>query len=577
MPISPYPSFDRRDRIFTARDRLLSSPQELQTQQALAPLAALPNTAAPAMRGSSLIGTGYGGDRLDGSQNLARPELSPLAASAVSPTLSQMNRDAIGREGSVAALSPTTSSALYEAQKAAIGRGESYRKGGPVKGPGTSTSDSIDARLSNNEYVLTPAMVEALGGEKALEDLRARTMKPGFAQGGPVDDERRRNKAALAAPQGAYDPVSGARLDYADTGSENLQRTGGKGASEMLAEIGRAYQNAFIPTPSLAPAAQTNQPLPTPMYGNYNRSADNPTGPLPQTASPLAAAAVMAPPKPVNYALSAANGGAGNGFMLRDAIKTGTTPGTQMQSDYGYGDTITATADKNGKLNSFSGIGGSGNQAVKPGLADYAAGKVRAANDKETLAAIERNRYAPLDPLTQQALAVGDARLNQSAQQSALAQALLPQQVASQQASLAHTTAQTSLLGAQAKGAEQSVAQQQKVSVLGDQLATETDPAKIAQIHSRLLALLGKDKPEEYQVIHAAGGIDPTDPMGQRKLGDNVIVANKRTGKYEVVPIGASKPQTVVTKSDYAAMVKQVGSEDAVRKMLLDKGLTVEK
>lgn len=62
-------------------------------------------------------------------------------------------------------------------------------KGGPISGPGTGTSDSILARLSNGEHVLTAAEVRALGGHAAVERFRTQAMKgaiPGFAAGGPV-------------------------------------------------------------------------------------------------------------------------------------------------------------------------------------------------------------------------------------------------------------------------------------------------------------------------------------------------------------------------------------------------------
>jgi TP901 family phage tail tape measure protein len=53
--------------------------------------------------------------------------------------------------------------------------------GGYVSGPGTGTSDSIPARLSNGEYVMTAATVRAIG-VRALDSLNYR----GYAQGGLV-------------------------------------------------------------------------------------------------------------------------------------------------------------------------------------------------------------------------------------------------------------------------------------------------------------------------------------------------------------------------------------------------------
>lgn len=62
-------------------------------------------------------------------------------------------------------------------------------KGGPISGPGSGTSDSILARLSNGEHVLTAAEVRALGGHAAVERFRKQVAggkMPAFAAGGPV-------------------------------------------------------------------------------------------------------------------------------------------------------------------------------------------------------------------------------------------------------------------------------------------------------------------------------------------------------------------------------------------------------
>ena len=59
------------------------------------------------------------------------------------------------------------------------------RKGGPVRGPGTATSDSIPALLSNGEYVLNAEATKMIGvktldrvnreGLKARYGIRRRT------------------------------------------------------------------------------------------------------------------------------------------------------------------------------------------------------------------------------------------------------------------------------------------------------------------------------------------------------------------------------------------------------------------
>lgn len=60
--------------------------------------------------------------------------------------------------------------------------------GGPIYGPGTGTSDSIPAWLSNGEHVLTAAEVERAGGQGAIYRMRA-AIRAGalkFADGGAV-------------------------------------------------------------------------------------------------------------------------------------------------------------------------------------------------------------------------------------------------------------------------------------------------------------------------------------------------------------------------------------------------------
>jgi hypothetical protein len=61
--------------------------------------------------------------------------------------------------------------------------------GGPIRGPGSGTSDSILARLSNGEHVLTAREVAAAGGHEAVARMRHAIITgtaPRFATGGPV-------------------------------------------------------------------------------------------------------------------------------------------------------------------------------------------------------------------------------------------------------------------------------------------------------------------------------------------------------------------------------------------------------
>lgn len=63
-----------------------------------------------------------------------------------------------------------------------------FASGGPVFGPGTGTSDSIPANLSNGEHVFTADEVKAFGGHGEILRLRKaiRSGVASFAKGGPV-------------------------------------------------------------------------------------------------------------------------------------------------------------------------------------------------------------------------------------------------------------------------------------------------------------------------------------------------------------------------------------------------------
>jgi hypothetical protein len=57
--------------------------------------------------------------------------------------------------------------------------------GGPIFGPGTGTSDSIPALLSNGEHVITAREVQAAGGHGVIQAWR-KSLVQGFADGGAV-------------------------------------------------------------------------------------------------------------------------------------------------------------------------------------------------------------------------------------------------------------------------------------------------------------------------------------------------------------------------------------------------------
>lgn len=97
------------------------------------------------------------------------------------------------------------------------GSGQNFREGGKVRGPGTSTSDSIPAWLSNNEYVVRAKAVRKYG-TAFMNAINRGALDPeriirGFAQGG--------SPFANLAPAMRFAPVDGGS-GGSDGGTLNL-------------------------------------------------------------------------------------------------------------------------------------------------------------------------------------------------------------------------------------------------------------------------------------------------------------------------------------------------------------------
>lgn len=107
--------------------------------------------------------------------------------------------------------------------------------GGAIFGPGTGTSDSVPALLSNGEHVLTAAEVVALGGHDAVYRMRAAARRgdvPGFALGGPV--EATPVPPRVVAPQPAAAPVTAV---FTDAQVERLARAFETGAARSAGAV----------------------------------------------------------------------------------------------------------------------------------------------------------------------------------------------------------------------------------------------------------------------------------------------------------------------------------------------------
>jgi TP901 family phage tail tape measure protein len=183
-------------QLVNASDEELARMEELFGQRsatATGAFATTLNTAAPVIAAASAqLGSG------------AAAEIAAKLAAGTSTVEQIMAEYNLEIEGVVPTVDVNTSSAmsklatLRETLRAVPGWGGAtagvgtifapgYAEGGEVRGPGTSTSDSILARLSNQEHVWTAAEVRGAGGHGAVANMRAAARVgalPGFARGG---------------------------------------------------------------------------------------------------------------------------------------------------------------------------------------------------------------------------------------------------------------------------------------------------------------------------------------------------------------------------------------------------------
>lgn len=123
-----------------------------------------------------------------------------------------------------------------------------FATGGAVLGPGTSTSDSIPALLSDNEHVWTAREVEGAGGHENVERWRALARKgnlPRLRDGGPV--------RASAAGSAMF---SGAGIHLHFHGIATDETTVARGVGRMLRDLERSTGRpiGLLGQPAGAPA-----------------------------------------------------------------------------------------------------------------------------------------------------------------------------------------------------------------------------------------------------------------------------------------------------------------------------------
>ena len=155
-----------------------------------------------------------------------------------------------------------------------------FKRGGHVKGPGTETSDSIPALLSDGEYVLPADTVRAIG-VKALDQLKnathtpsgnAKEFIPGFADGGVPGligqerlDKQNAETAASSIVKDASQQAGQAQLDAmnkppeapataAATAATQPSMTPGLIGADRLNQQNAATAQSSLTAPAAAPA-----------------------------------------------------------------------------------------------------------------------------------------------------------------------------------------------------------------------------------------------------------------------------------------------------------------------------------
>mgnify|MGYP001072077109 CR=1 FL=1 len=110
-----------------------------------------------------------------------------------------------------------------------------HADGGPIRGPGTGTSDSVLIRASNGEYMQTADAVNYYG-ERFMDDVRAKRL-PRYAAGGPIGG----SSGGAAGGTDAGGVV--VNIYGADNGARTEQRDGADGRKYLDIFINAAAQD----------------------------------------------------------------------------------------------------------------------------------------------------------------------------------------------------------------------------------------------------------------------------------------------------------------------------------------------
>ena len=167
-------------------------------------------------------------------------------------------------------------------------------KQGMVQGPGTGTSDSILARVSNGEYILPKAVVDIVG-KKSLDNLRHKALAfqrvPRYAMGGEVND---------TSLTDSYNRAT------ATTQATNQMLRGGATATPMAVAPAAAPTNAFAQQQAAYNTARSSADPLDVASGRFDKGYQAPMAP-PMARNPMAQDAFASQQAAYNTAKSSAD------------------------------------------------------------------------------------------------------------------------------------------------------------------------------------------------------------------------------------------------------------------------------
>lgn len=498
---------------------------------------------------------------------------------------------------------------LLKNRGAQIDRAAGYADGGKIKGPGTPTSDDIDAevqetgepiKVSTGERIVSHAQGKLLEqiakgiGYKSLDDLlEAGTGRP---VGPTVKGGRRAAEGGMSPEEREYRLKSGniAGPDFRGLASA---------ATSFLPDESPLKQWANSGSKPAAPTSAAN-------------AAETPATPVSMQSQPVASA--FDAPKPAGIS-AIANQPSDASFMTGKAKfdESGKQIGMDNPDSSGGGFfkdnrayTVQPTKQEgiskvvsNGvsplytNIKPEDAVSGLKNQmiggdaaAVQEGLARHARanaitqsmidqqpmGGVAVLADPNAADNAEKTARWRQDDL------IAKSRHNPAA--GAVAQQLAHNQGNLAQAELSN---QAAMRGQDVHAA--SEAERNKVAMRGQDMTSKNEQARISgnpldqqakQIEidrakrlsdlqekaiggdaaalKALNTLTGKNQ-DKYVALHAAGGTDPSDPMGLRKLPDQVVVVNERTGER----IDRAAGQQMTPQQEYQSALQRANGDKA--------------